>query len=70
MATVAAFAFMFMGARTCDGYTIAAFSGMMPLLALVLSITILKESVTLQQLAGCALIITSILVMSGKSRRD
>lgn len=64
MATIAAFAFMFIGARSCDGYTIAAFSGLMPLSSLLLSIVFLRESVELHQWLGCACIIAAILIMA------
>ena len=64
--TVAAFAFMFAGAKRCDGYTIAAFTGLIPLSALVLAVLILGETVQIHQLTGCAFIIGAILLLSGK----
>ena len=62
--TVVAFACMFAGAKRCDGYTIAAFTGVIPLSSLVLAVLILCETVQLHQLAGCAFIISAILLMS------
>ena len=64
--TVVAFACMFAGAKRCDGYTIAAFTGLIPLSALVLAVLILGETVQMHQLAGCAFIISAILLMSRK----
>jgi drug/metabolite transporter (DMT)-like permease len=65
--TVIAFACMFTGAKHCDGYTIAAFTGLIPMSALILSIVILKEVVTINKIIGCCLIIISIIIMSRKT---
>lgn len=67
--TVIAFAFMFTGAKYCDGYTIAAFTGLIPISSLILSMMMLKEVVTLSQIFGCGLIVTAIIIMSRKSSR-
>jgi len=69
-ATVIAFACMFTGAKYCDGYTIAAFSGLIPISSLVLSITVLKEAVSLNQVIGCGLIVASIMIMSRKEKQN
>lgn len=68
--TVIAFACMFTGAKYCDGYTIAAFTGLIPISALVLSLLILKESVNANQLIGCGFIVISILLMSLKEKQS
>ena len=62
--TVVAFACMFYGARSCDGYTLAAFSGLIPVSALLLSIVVLGESVAARHIVGCACIVLSILLMN------
>ncbi len=62
--TVIGFSLMFYGSKYCNGYTIAAFTGLIPVSSLVLSIIILKESVTINQIAGCACIVFSIFIMS------
>jgi drug/metabolite transporter (DMT)-like permease len=64
--TVIAFACMFTGAKYCDGYTIAAFTGLMPISALILSLIILKETVDQNQVIGCGFIVISIIIMSRK----
>ncbi|MCC8194790.1 MAG: DMT family transporter [Deltaproteobacteria bacterium] len=64
MVTVIAFACMFYGARTCDGYTLAAFSGLIPVTALLLSAAILGETVTARHCIGCACIVIAILLMN------
>jgi len=65
--TVMGFACMFKGAKHCDGYTIAAFSGLIPMSTLILSIIVLREVVTVNKLIGCALILISIMIMSRKT---
>lgn len=64
MVTIVAFACMFKGARTCDGYTLAAFSGLIPASALLLSILVLGEAVALRHIVGCACIVLAILLMN------
>lgn len=64
MVTVAAFACMFAGARHCDGRTISAFTGLIPLSALALSAILLGERITPPQAAGCLLVIASIGIVS------
>ena len=64
--TVIAFACMFTGAKYCDGYTIAAFTGLIPISSLILSLIVLKETVNFNQIIGCGLIVVSIIIMSRK----
>ena len=67
--TVIAFACMFTGAKHCDGYTIAAFTGLIPMSSLVLSIIILKETIIINQIIGCCLVVSSIIIMSRKQNK-
>jgi drug/metabolite transporter (DMT)-like permease len=68
--TVIAFACMFTGAKHCDGYTIAAFTGLIPMSSLVLSIIILKEIIIINQIIGCCLVVGSIMIMSRKQSQN
>lgn len=63
--TIVAFTCMFAGAKLCDGYTISAFTGIIPLSSLVLSILLLGNEIAPRQWAGCALIGCAIWVISG-----
>lgn len=62
--TILAFTFMFAGAKLCDGYTISAFTGVIPLSSLVLSIVLLGDGVSPRQWAGCGLIGAALWVIS------
>lgn len=68
LSTFGAFAFMFKGAEFCDGYTIAALTGLIPLSALILAIVLLGDHLALFQLAGGLLVISSIWVMSRRPK--
>jgi drug/metabolite transporter (DMT)-like permease len=59
---------MFTGAKYCSGYTIAAFTGLIPISALILSLIILKETVGFHQIIGCVLIAISIIIMSRREK--
>lgn len=59
--TALAFIFWFAGNRRCNATTAAAFSGMMPFTALILSVLFLKESAGLQQWMGGILIIAGMV---------
>ena len=67
--TALAFVFFYSGAKRCDAYTIAAFSGMMPLTSMLLSILFLQERIGLLQWTGSALILISMTLISRKNRR-
>lgn len=69
LATFGSFAFLFKGAEFCDGYTLAAFTGMIPLSALVLAIVLLGDPLAFFQLAGGILVIGSVWVMSRRPKR-
>ncbi|MCD8350918.1 MAG: DMT family transporter [Planctomycetaceae bacterium] len=62
--TILAFAFMFYGAKVCDGYTISALTGVIPLTSVILSIVILGNDVQPHQWLGCIVIGISMWVIS------
>lgn len=64
--TVLAFACMFFGVKRCDGYTISAFTGLMPLSALILSILFLGEAVSWHHALGCGCILLSIWIIGAR----
>ena len=66
--TALAFVFFYKGVKHCDAYTTAAFSGMIPLTSMLLSLLFLKEKIEWVQWAGGLLIIFSILLIAGKQR--
>ena len=61
--TALSFVFFYAGMKRCDAYTAAAFSGMMPLTAMLLSVLLLGESISLIQGAGGILVIAGILLL-------
>ncbi len=63
--TALAFVFFYAGVKRCDAYTTAAFSGMIPLTSMLLSLFLLKETISTGQWTGGALIIASILLIAG-----
>ena len=66
--TILAFTFMFSGAKLCDGYTISALTGVIPLSSLLLSIIFLGADVQPHQWLGCALIGIAIWVINRKTK--
>ncbi|AOY75318.1 DMT family transporter [Clostridium formicaceticum] len=64
--TALAFVFFYAGVKRCDAYTIAAFSGMIPLTSMLLSLFLLKESISYTQWGGGFLIILSMLLFGRK----
>lgn len=66
--TIVAFTCMFAGAKRCNGYTIAAFAGIIPISSTILSVTILKEQINTYQVIGCVLVVLATLVISKKDR--
>jgi drug/metabolite transporter (DMT)-like permease len=64
--TIVAFACMFTGAKYCDGYTIASFTGLIPISSLILSWLILKEKIVINHIIGCLFIVIAIIIMSLK----
>jgi drug/metabolite transporter (DMT)-like permease len=67
--TVVAYACMFAGAKYCDGYTIAAFTGLIPISAFILSLIVLKETAVYYHVIGCGLIVISIYILSRSRKR-
>ncbi|MEY8353863.1 DMT family transporter [Lachnospiraceae bacterium 54-53] len=65
--TALAFVFFYEGVKRCDAYTTAAFSGLIPLTSMLLSLFLLHEPVGYAQWAGGFLVITSMLLI-GKSQ--
>ena len=68
--TALAFAFFYAGAKRCGAYTIAAFSGVMPLTAMVLSLVFLHETPTAIQWIGSAMILLGMHWIGRKNRRN
>lgn len=66
LATFGSFAFLFKGAEFCDGYTLAAFTGLIPLSALILAIALLGDKLGPFQLIGGVIVIGAIWIMSQK----
>ncbi len=66
--TAVAFAFFYEGIKRCKAQTAAAFSGLMPLTSLLMSVFLLKERIGLWQWAGGALIILSVSLI-GKNKK-
>ena len=67
MVTAVAFVFFYSGVKRCDAYTTAAFSGMMPLTSMLLSLFLLKEPVGAIEWVGGFLIVLSMVLIGQKS---
>lgn len=61
--TALAFVFFYEGVKRCDAYTTAAFSGMIPLTSMLLSLLLLKEKTECAQWIGGLLIILSMALI-------
>lgn len=61
--TALAFVLFFEGVKHCNAYTTAAFSGMMPLTSMLLSLLLLKEKIEFTQWAGGFFIIFSMVLI-------
>lgn len=68
--TALAFVCFYAGVKRCDAYTTAAFSGMIPLTSMLLSIIFLREEVGLSQWVGGLLIISSMLMIGNRKRQS
>lgn len=64
--TALAFVFFYEGVKRCDAYTTAAFSGMIPLTSMFLSILLLKEKIGYSQWLGGFLIILAMVLIGKK----
>ena len=67
VATALAFMFFYAGAKRCDAYTIAAFSGAMPLTAVLLSALLLHETIAPPQWIGGLFILAGMTMIGRKS---
>jgi drug/metabolite transporter (DMT)-like permease len=67
--TAVAFVFFYEGVKRCDAYTTAAFSGMIPLTSMLLSMFLLKEKIDYTQWIGGFFIILGMLLI-GKTRKN
>lgn len=61
--TALAFVFFYEGVKRCDAYTTAAFSGMIPLTSMLLSLLLLKEKIEWTQWVGGLFIILGIALI-------
>lgn len=66
--TALAFIFWYEGIKRCEASTAAAFSGMMPLTSLILSVIILDEQPGWQQLIGGIMVMLGMLLTGLKKR--
>lgn len=64
--TALAFVFFYSGVKRCDAYTTAAFSGMIPLTSMLLSLLLLRETAGLAQWVGGFLIVSSMLMIKSR----
>ncbi len=67
--TALAFVFFYAGVKHCDAYTTAAFSGMIPLTSMLLSLLLLRETISFVQWGGGFLIISSMLMIGNRHRQ-
>ena len=63
--TALAFIFWYAGIKRCNAYTAAAFSGMMPFTAVLLSVMVLGEHIEWQQWSGGMLVILGMILIAG-----
>jgi len=68
--TALAFLLWYSGIKRCPASTAAAFSGMMPFTALLLSVLILGEHATLQQWCGGVLVISGMVFIGLERKRS
>ncbi|MEK3780993.1 DMT family transporter [Paenibacillus sp. FSL R5-0810] len=67
--TALAFVFWYAGIRRCDASTAAAFSGMMPFTALVLSVVLLGQRAGVEQWAGGLLVAGGMVLIGVNQKR-
>ncbi len=68
--TALAFVFFYEGVKRCDAYTTAAFSGMIPLTSMLLSLLLLKETIGYAQGAGGLLVISGMLLIGRNQKTE
>lgn len=66
--TAMAFVFWYAGIKRCGAFTAAAFSGMMPLTAMLLSVLLLGEHSGWQQWLGGGLIISGMILIGARNK--
>jgi drug/metabolite transporter (DMT)-like permease len=68
--TALAFIFWYSGIKRCGAVTAAAFSGMMPFTALLLSVLLLGESAGFRQWSGGSLVIAGIVLIGSLQEKQ
>ena len=68
--TALSFVFFYAGAKRCSAYTIASFSGVMPLTSMFLSVLFLHEQIGLSQWCGGLLVISGMLLIGKRFTRQ
>lgn len=69
--TALAFVFFYEGVKRCDAYTTAAFSGMIPLTSMLLSLFLLKENIkSIQWIGGLLIIFSMIMIGYTKQKQN
>jgi len=68
--TALGFVFFYEGVKRCSAYITAAFSGMIPLTSVLLSLLLLKEKIGYSECAGGFLIITGMLLIGRKETAE
>ena len=67
--TALAYLCWYAGIKRCGAFTAAAFSGLMPLTSMLLSVLLLREQTSLFQWLGGACVIAGMLLIGGKNKR-
>ncbi len=66
--TALAFMCFYEGVKRCDAYTTAAFSGLMPLTSVLLSLLFLQETIVPIQWIGGALVVCSMILIGSAEK--
>lgn len=66
--TALAFMCFYEGVKRCDAYTTAAFSGLIPLTSVLLSLLLLKETISLIQWIGGILVVFSMVLIGSREK--
>lgn len=70
LVTALAFIFWYAGIKSCGAFAAAAFSGMMPFTAMLLSVALLGESPGLWQYCGGIMIVVGMLLIGKENNED
>lgn len=68
--TALAFMCFYEGVKRCDAYTTAAFSGLIPLTSVLLSLLLLKETISLVQWSGGFLVVFSMVLIGSREKAN